>query len=188
MKNNTDKQGIDIILRALEPEDLELLYNWENDTETWSVSNTITPFSKHILQKFIENSHLDIYQTKQLRLMIEIKTGDKESFKTIGAIDLFDFDPFHNRAGVGILIGEKGERKKGYASLALGELIKYAFYTLQLHQLYCNIAETNKESLVLFEKYGFSVSGKKKEWLKTQNGYIHEYILQLINPGNGPDL
>lgn len=36
----------DIRLRALEPEDLELLYSWENNLSYWVISNTITPFSK----------------------------------------------------------------------------------------------------------------------------------------------
>ena len=62
----------DIIrLRALEPEDLECLYQWENDMDLWEVSDTLTPFSLFTLKKYIETCHLDIYTTKQLRLMIE---------------------------------------------------------------------------------------------------------------------
>ena len=30
-----------VCLRALEPEDLELLYRWENDSELWEVGNTL---------------------------------------------------------------------------------------------------------------------------------------------------
>ena len=44
-----------IRLRALEPEDVNILYKWENDTEIWKVSNTVAPFSKHMLRQFIEN-------------------------------------------------------------------------------------------------------------------------------------
>lgn len=170
-----------VILRAPEPEDIDLLYIWENDRLTWKVSNVITPFSKYIIKKYIENSHLDIYQTKQLRLMIDIEENSNE-IKTIGSIDLFDFDPYHNRAGVGILIGEYSERKKGYASLALKQMIDYSFETLQLHQIYCNISEGNTESMKLFQKNGFVISGTKEGWMKTPQGYINEYFLQLINP------
>ena len=143
----------EIALRALEPSDIDLLYNWENDPDNWRVSNTITPYSKHILKKYLENSHLDIYQTKQLRLMIDLKDKNLKTIKTIGTIDLFDFDPYHNRAGIGILIGDKSERKKGYASAALENLVHYAFHTLQLNQIYCNILTDNKESLILFQKH-----------------------------------
>jgi diamine N-acetyltransferase len=174
---HTDK----ITLRALEPYDIDILYKWENDEDTWKVSNTITPFSKHILAKYIENSHLDLYESKQLRLMIDVADGDNNRAKTIGTVDLFEFDPFHNRAGVGILIGEGSDRKKGYASLVLDKIIHYAFDTLQLHQLFCNISEENIESISLFEKKGFKITGTKKEWLKTKSGYKNEYILQIMN-------
>ena len=167
-----------ISLRALEPEDIDDLYKWENNTDVWRVSNTLVPFSKYILKKYIESSHLDIYQTKQLRLMIVV--NDNDNTKTIGTIDLFDFDPYHNRAGVGILIGDNNERNKGYASKALSKLIEYCFETLKLNQLYCNIAEDNQISLKLFGKHGFEIIGLKKQWLKYSNGYNNEYLLQLL--------
>jgi len=170
-----------IVLRAPEPYDIDILYKWENDEEIWKVSNIITPFSRHILTKYIDNSHIDLYESKQLRLMIDVVERENEQKRTIGTVDLFEFDPFHNRAGVGILIGEEGDRKRGYASAVLDKIILYAFDTLQLHQLFCNISEENEESLILFKKKGFKVTGTKKEWLKTRKGYKDEYILQIIN-------
>jgi diamine N-acetyltransferase len=166
-----------IRLRALEPEDLELLYEWENNDSYWVFSNTVTPFSKYTLKRYLENSHKNIFETGQLRLMIELASEKK----TIGTIDLFDFDPFHKRAGLGILIADDAERRKGYASMALKCLIDYCFTTLQLHQLYCNILAKNCESMDLFKKQGFVQSGVKKEWIKTSEGYLDEYMFQLIS-------
>lgn len=166
-----------IKLRALEPEDLELLYEWENDDSNWIISNTISPFSKYILKRYLENSHKSIYETGQLRLMID-QIPDKV---TIGTIDIFDFDPFHKRAGLGILIANESYRRQGYASMSLKCLIKYGFETLQLHQLYCNILENNPESMDLFKKQGFVQTGIKKDWVKTPDEYLDEYIFQLIN-------
>lgn len=168
-----------IRLRALEPEDLELLYEWENDNSYWMLSNTVTPFSKYTLKRYLKNSHKNIYETGQLRLMIDLP----ENKKTIGTIDLFDFDPFHKRAGLGILIADKQERGKGYATMALKCLINYSFTTLQLHQLYCNILKTNCESIELFRKLGFSEIGTKKEWIRGSDCYIDELMFQLIAGG-----
>lgn len=167
-------QGIS--LRALEPEDLELLYEWENNLSYWVISNTLTPFSKFTLKRYLKNSHKNIYETGQLRLMIN-HTADK---MTIGTIDIFDFDPFHKRAGVGILIADENYRKKGYASMSLKCLADYCFKTLQLHQLYCNILGNNCESMELFKKQGFVQCGIKKEWINTSDGYFDEYMFQLI--------
>lgn len=169
-------------LRAPEPSDLDLLYSWENNMEIWKVSNTITPFSRFVLKKYIETSHLDIWETKQLRLIIEAKTQSSLMCVPVGAVDLFDFDPFHLRAGVGILIASKEHRQKGFATQALKLLTRYSFETLQLHQLFCNISVDNSISLQLFQSQGFVVVGAKKQWLKTIDGWKDEVLLQLLNP------
>jgi diamine N-acetyltransferase len=166
----------EIKLRAIEPEDLELLYDWENNNDYWVISNTVSPFSKYTLKRYIENSHKNIYETGQLRLMIDHIT-DK---KTIGTIDIFDFDAYHRRAGIGILIATETYRKKGYGTMALTCLIDYCFKTLHLHQLYCNIIENNVESIDLFRKLGFKEIGKKEDWISTNEGYTSEVMFQLI--------
>jgi diamine N-acetyltransferase len=168
----------DIKLRALEPEDLELLYNWENNLSYWVISNTVSPFSKYTLKRYVENSHKSIYETGQLRLMID----HLQDNVSIGTIDIFDFDPFHKRAGLGILIANEEYRRRGYATMALTCLIDYCFKTLQLHQLYCNILANNCESIELFKKLGFVETAVKKEWIKISDGYLDEHTFQLLNP------
>jgi diamine N-acetyltransferase len=172
-------RGERIFLRALEPDDADTIYKWENDTTFWKVSNTLTPFSLQAVKDFI-NGIQDIYTTKQLRLMI-CKAEDETP---IGTIDLFDFDPFHQRAGLGILIAESADRKKHYASEALDLLCNYAFNLLQLHQIYCNIAHTNVASIALFQKAGFSICGTKKEWIRDGYSWADELMLQRLNNGN----
>lgn len=167
-----------IRLRALEPEDIDILYRWENDTRIWKISNTVAPFSRYVLRRFIEDQKYDIYETKQLRLIIE-SIGDG---RPVGAVDLFDIDPTNRRAGVGILVYEDRDRGRGYASAALAETIKYAFQILGLNQLYCNVLSNNLRSLNLFKSKGFTTVGLKVEWVRSTDGWLDEYMLQLINP------
>ncbi|MFA8451385.1 MAG: GNAT family N-acetyltransferase [Bacteroidales bacterium] len=169
------KQGI--ALRPPELKDLEILYKWENDHSLWHLSNTLVPFSKYILEQYILQNNHDIFIDKQLRLMIDIK--ESNTTKTVGSIDLFEFDPFHQRAGIGILI-DKTYRKKGLASKALDMLIQYSFNTLNLHQLYCNILDNNTESLKLFKNKGFEEIGIKRDWRKINGQWEDELIFQLI--------
>ncbi|MCW3070179.1 MAG: acetyltransferase, ribosomal protein N-acetylase [Bacteroidetes bacterium] len=168
-------KGQMVTLRALEPEDIDVLYNWENDPENWAVSNTQTPFSRFVLEQYITTAHVDIYSAKQLRLMICDKEG-----KAVGSIDLFDFEPNHLRAGVGILVADKTDRRKGYASEALELLRNYCFDILNLHQIYCNITTDNESSILLFQKHGFQITGIKKQWIRSGSGYKDELLLQLI--------
>ncbi|MEN8224929.1 MAG: GNAT family protein [Bacteroidota bacterium] len=165
-------------LRALEPSDVDLLFKWENDTSVWHLSSTLTPFSRFTLEQYVMNAGEDIYANKQLRLMIDII--DDHHPRTIGCIDLFDFDPSHMRAGIGIMIIDS-ERKKGYASEALDLMIDYAFNRLNLHQLYSNVLQINTASLELFKRKHFELIGVKKDWIKLNNNWQDEYILQLIN-------
>jgi len=167
----------EIKLRAPEPEDISLLYSWENDQDIWQLSNTLTPYSKYTLRKYIENSGRSIFETCQLRLMIDIASDST----TIGAVDLFDFDPFHLRAGIGILIAEKSHRKKGYATMAVEFMIDYSFNRLKMHQLYCNILIDNTESINLFTSLGFEQIGIKKEWIRSEDGFKDELIFQLLS-------
>jgi diamine N-acetyltransferase len=170
-------EGDGVRLRAVEPEDLELLYRWENEEADWKRSNTLVPYSRYILKRYIANSHRTLFETCQLRLMIDVMPGNR----TVGTVDLFEFDHFHMRAGVGILIADPAERKKGYASAALKCIIRYAFNTIGLHQIWCSIIEGNTESMNLFMHHGFELCATNKEWIKTSDGFVTEYTLQLIN-------
>lgn len=164
-----------IKLRALEPTDLDLLYLWENNTEIWSVSQTLVPFSQFVLKQYLETQHKDIFTSKQLRLVVE-----NMNRVPVGLIDLFDFDPINERAGLGILIDES-HRGKGYAKAAVELMLEYAFGHLHLHQVYVNVGSENQASIKIFESFGFNKVGVKKDWIKTKSGYDDELIYQLIN-------
>lgn len=170
-------KGSLVYLRALEPEDLELIYKIENDEDLWELTTTITPFSKFLLKQYLKNSHRDIYEVKQLRLVI----CNSQTHEALGMIDLFDYEPKNKRAGLGILIFNSSERGKGYGAEALKLTIQYAFKHLELHQLYANILEENAASINLFEKQDFLQSGLKKDWIRTDEGFKNEYLYQLIN-------
>lgn len=167
--------GKQIFLRALEPEDLEFLYRLENDPLTWSVSDSLAPFSKHLLTQYLENAHLDIYTTKQLRFII----AENETRKPIGTIDLYDFEPTHLRAGVGVLIEEQ-YRTKGFASEALDLLHLYCANILNMHQVFANIAPNNQKSIALFEKNNYQLIGIKRNWRRHNHEWIDELFYQKM--------
>ncbi|MDR1683767.1 MAG: GNAT family N-acetyltransferase [Candidatus Symbiothrix sp.] len=165
-----------IVLRALEPEDLETLYRWENDTEIWRHGSTLTPYSRFALRDYLNNSLTqDIFQSHQLRLVIV----SKENRNCLGTIDLYDFDPIHSRAGIGILI-DKNYRRQNIGLQALELMKNYASAILNLQQLYAYISTSNEASYRLFIKSGFSESGLLKDWVKTDNGFEDALILQGI--------
>lgn len=165
-----------LYLRALERSDLDFLFALENDVSVWRVSNTVAPFSREVLEHYLEQAGQDIYAARQLRLVI-----CSSDHQAIGAIDLFDFDPLHLRAGIGILIREPF-RRQGLAGKALALLLHYGARYLMLHQLYCSIAADNEASLALFRQADFQEVGTRRHWLRTPQGWVDVVEMQKIFP------
>ncbi|MDT0675902.1 GNAT family N-acetyltransferase [Autumnicola musiva] len=169
-------KGEKVKLRALEPEDLDFVHQLENTEDFWEVSATQVPYSRFMIRKYLENAHRDIYDYKQLRLVI-----CNNEDKNIGLIDIFDLEPKNRRAALGILISEAGERRKGYGAESLSLICNYCFKHLALHQVYANVTEGNTASIKLFEGKGFRKSGIKKEWNFMNGSFRDEILYQLIN-------
>lgn len=165
-----------IKLRALEPEDLDALYQWENDSSLWNYGSTLAPYSKFALREYLSGSTQDIFQSRQLRLMIV----QQSSGKSIGTIDLYDFDALNLRAGVGILL-DSAYRNKGYGLYALKLMEEYAFRFLLLKQLYAYVPQPNNPSYKLFTKAGYQESGLLQSWIKIADGFMDVYFMQKIN-------
>lgn len=164
-----------IFLRPLEMEDLDFLYELENNPEVWGVSDTLAPVSRHVLRQYLDSAAADFFAVRQLRLVIcAVATG-----QAVGALDIFGFEPLHQRAGVGVTI-LSGLRQQGYARAALELLLPYARQMLQLHQVYCTIAVSNAASLKLFEGVGFRKVGVRREWLRTPDGWQDVVEMQYI--------
>ena len=163
-----------ISLRALEPRDIDLLFDLENDVELWKYSNRTQPYSRDLLQNYIENSHKDIFEIRQIKFTISTIEDI-----AVGFIDLFDFEPLHHRAGVGLVV-RKLDHRKGYGGAALDLIGNYARKHLQLHQLYAHIAVENKISIQLFEHKGYCFVGKKKDWNFYEGEYHDESIYQKL--------
>ena len=145
------QQPQNIKLRAIEPSDVEFLYQMENNAGEWDYSGNIQPFSHHTLLRYIDNEANDIYANRQLRLVIE----DTASHHPLGMIDLYDYEPRHARAWVGIMIKPEN-RKKGIGLLALKQLADYCRHMLHLRMLLSEISENNTASQSLFTRGGYT--------------------------------
>jgi diamine N-acetyltransferase len=158
------------------PSDESAIYAWENNTENWLISDTRRPFTKEAIHHFVHGVH-DLQLNQQLRMMIvELKTN-----RILGAIDLFDYDYYHKRAGIGILIANAADRGRGFGKESLRLTIRYAFEHIGLKQLYCNILTSNASSIRLFESNGFTLVGIKKSWIRAENGFLDEALYQLVH-------
>ncbi|MDR2682394.1 MAG: GNAT family N-acetyltransferase [Dysgonamonadaceae bacterium] len=165
-----------IVLRALEPEDLDWLYRWENDSELWRYGLSVTPYSRFALRDYLSNTlSQDIFQSRQLRLVIV----EKASQQPVGTVDLSDFDPIHLRAETGILL-DSAYRRRGFGYQALQLMQEYASRILMLKQLYAFIPVGNRASYGLFQKSGYIETAVLKSWIKTAEGFTDAYLMQWL--------
>lgn len=163
-----------ITLRAIEPEDLDLLYRIENDVRLWNVGTSNVPYSRYVLHDYVAHVTNDIYTDRQVRMMIVNETG-----QTVGIVDLVNFDPANRRAELGIIILNEC-RRQGYAEATLQQIRDYAIRVLHLHQLYVYVDECNEASKSLFIKAGYTSSGRITDWLFDGERYHDALLFQLL--------
>ena len=163
-----------IKLRALEPEDIDVLFSVENDAELWKYSNRNEPYSKYTLKRYIEIQNQDISESKQKKFVLS--NNDKIIF---GFIDLFDFESFHRRAGIGLVI-LSSYRNQGFGSKGLQLIENHSKLYYNMHLLYANVAYENKESNCLFKKMKYNLVGVKHKWNYYDNSFHDECLYQKI--------
>ena len=161
-------------LRAIEPEDLDMLYRVENDVKLWNVGITNVPYSRYALHDYVANASGDIYADHQVRLIVE--NGQKQ---VVGIADIVDFDPGNRRAEIGLVI-EQPFRGQGYGLGAMKELQRYALEVLHLHQLYAIIDVQNETCLQMFRQLGYHESSCLKDWLYDGREYRDAIVMQTF--------
>ena len=164
-----------IRLRAVEPEDLEQLYKWENNPDYWYAGEARTPYSRYTLKQYILSADKDIYENKQVRFMIDVK----QSGETVGTIDLFDYDVFNSRIAVGLLV-DKPHQGNDFATLSLELLKEYVVDFLKINQLYAFVAENNEPSKHLFEKCSFRKTASLEKWIKQGDEFVDVAVYQCF--------
>lgn len=161
-------------LRAMEPEDLDLLYRIENDTTLWNIGVTNVPYSRYALHDYIANSRNDIYADGQVRLMIDNEVGE-----TVGIVDLINFDPRHQRAELGVVIKNRF-RHKGYCTSAVERVLRYSRDILHLHQVYVCVDSESHHTISIFRRIGFSEGLVLPQWLFLDGRYRDAVLMQYF--------
>lgn len=163
-------------LRALEPDDIDLLYLWENSPEMWRYGYSQAPLSRQQIWTYIREYDSNPLTAGQLRLMIDA-VGT-----TVGAVDLYDVDVLNRRAMVGIMIAGT-HRRKGYASRALAIVGEYCRDNLGLFQLGAMVGADNEPSLELFKKSGFLETALLRSWFRCGTCYCDAVVFQRFLTG-----
>lgn len=180
MKQNLMKKYMlpsDVSLRALEPEDLELLYSIENDSYLWQfTSATAQPWSRYALKQYLAQQPADIYQLGEMRLVVEYNG------EAVGLTDLTQFSPRHKRAQVSIAL-LRSHCGHGIGSQALQRLHSYAVEQLHIQQLYALVMrQSNPVSFQLFSHSGYEHIATLPKWHFDGTNFQDVEFMQRLFP------
>ena len=164
-----------IFMRSPEPQDVDFLYNLENNTEIWAVSTNMEPYSRTQIETYIKENPHDLFTYRQVRFVI-CRTQDSAP---VGTADLTDIDFMHRRAEIGLAILDKF-RGNGFSASALTLLEEYAQKNLQLNSLHAIMLADNNICANLFISHGYTLSGTLKEWIWNSGRYSDAHIYQKI--------
>lgn len=152
---------------------MELLYDWENRSDEWWLGAQLAPVSRAALERFAAGDH-DVFREGQIRLMLS------HGPDTVAALDLYDVDFRHRRAGVGVVVAAQ-RRGEGHGRMGLKLLAAYALQHLGMHQLYAEIPAEHAPSLSLFASAGFIPCATLPDWIKVGAGWQDVVVMRLVS-------
>ncbi len=155
--------GDSTTLRSAVACDLDMMYVWESDPDTWQYSEGEYSFSQRQIQEFIDNQQ-GLLVDKQLRLMICLPCGE-----AIGMVDIFEYDAERQSAGIGILI-DPAHRGKGYATDAILSAESHLRTEYGVQQMWCHVHPDNTASLKLFRRCGYTIISTSSERITLSKG------------------
>lgn len=162
-----------IIFRAVEPEDIDLLFSVENDISAWFSSETTAPLSRHLLLQYALSYRAAPFDDGQLRMI----ALDAATSLPIGIADFYDLSAIHRHSLIGIYILPY-YRNNGWATVLINAMAEYASNNLSLKELAARIASSNEPALKAFLNSGFIKAGELKQWYLSGEKMMDITILQ----------
>lgn len=95
--------------------------------------------------------------------------------KLIGSIGLHKLDYINRTATLGIFIGDKDYRSKGYGAEAIRLISDFGFNYLNLNNIKLDLMEFNERALKCYKKCGFKEYGRRRK-CKFINGKYYDSI------------
>jgi len=103
------------------------------------------------------------------------------SGRHIGNIRLSNFSNIHRRVDLGIMIFDKTQWSKGYATDALVGVSRYVFGELRYHKICADYHAVHHSSARTFAKAGYRVEGIFKDHFVIDGEFVDSVRIALVN-------
>ena len=174
-KNDSFLKGTRICLRPMRSSDINQMYlSWFNDTEVARyVDAGLFPVTIRDLDEYYR-------KIKSSKTDIMLAIVENKHRKHIGNIKLGGINWIHRFADLGIMVGDKKSRGKGYGTEACVLVLKYAFRMLNLNKVFLGCHANNTAAINAYKKAGFRVEGRLKKILNVDGKYIDKILMGIL--------
>ena len=165
--------GANLYLSPINKDDFEIYTKWLNDVE---VSGNLGNY-RQMISLTSEQKFLDELMSGGQNYVVVLNENDE----LIGNISLNEIDNISRRASVGLFIGEKENRGKGYGAEALRLILDYGFKTLNLHNVMLLVHSDNERAIACYKKVGFCEFGRRREVQYKNGRYIDAVYMDILD-------
>ena len=161
-------------LRELERKDLSEINKWRNDFDL--VACLGAPF--RFINEEVDEKWYDAYMSNRngnIRCAIVFEDNDR----ILGLVSLIDIDYIRRSAIFNIMVGRNENYGKGIGTYATKEMLRHAFYNMNLHRIELTVLSNNERAIRLYEKVGFKKEGIKRE-VAFKNGKYEDMVAYSI--------
>lgn len=158
--------GDRIYLSPRNTEDTEKFTEWLNDFETTDYLGR----SAMLVTLDGEKKYLEENATPEATFVI-VTFDDK----LIGTVSLEKIDWINRCATLGIFIGDKDYRSKGYGTEAIKLILDYGFNYMNLFNIKLDVMEFNERGIKCYKKCGFKEAGRRRK-CKFLNGKYYDLL------------
>ncbi len=171
--------GQRIRLRPIEKDDLPRFVKWIADEETRSFVSLYLPYSLVQEERWYEDN---LTAREEQAWAIDVQPPDTGlgPWEHIGSCSLFKINWRNRHAEAGILIGAREYWGRGYGSDALGTLVHWGFYTLNLNRIHLRVYADNARAIRCYQKLGFMEEGRLRQDDYRHGDYRDTLLMSML--------
>ena len=163
----------DVLLRPLEEGDIPSLVRWSEDPELRKLTGEVAPMDREEAEAFLERT-----RTEESRRWFAVVVDGR----AIGETGLLRIFPAWRTTDVSVIIGEAGERGKGYGTQAARFILDLAFRELGMHRVAIGVVGFNEGALRFWKRLGFRQEGVQRDGYLLEDGYHDFVMMSLLEP------
>lgn len=165
-----------VYLRPAERADIPLFVAWINDHRTSRTLGFRAPMSIPMEESWFERMLAD--QGKTAYMFTVCLLADD---RPIGSVSLFDLDLVNGSAGLGILIGEPGDRGRGHGTDTLEALVAFGFANLRLERIWLDVFDFNPGARRVYERVGFKHEGVLRNAIFREGRFFDDHRMAMLS-------